>query len=78
VIPNTPIVAIFLPVIQSWCRLRHIIPSRVLIPLSIATITGGTLTPLCQPKQPGDTTPLTPLSQQQQAFQEAIQLLGSG
>ena len=44
VIPNTPIVAILLPVIEGWCRRRGISPSRVLIPLSIATITGGTLT----------------------------------
>jgi di/tricarboxylate transporter len=44
VVPNTPIVAILLPVLQSWCRRRGISPSRVLIPLSFATITGGTLT----------------------------------
>ena len=44
VIPNTPIVAILLPVIESWCRRRGVSPSKVLIPLSIATITGGTLT----------------------------------
>lgn len=44
VIPNTPIVAILLPVIEGWCHRRRISPSRVLIPLSVATITGGTLT----------------------------------
>jgi Na+/H+ antiporter NhaD/arsenite permease-like protein len=44
VIPNTPIVAILLPVLQSWCRHRGISPSRVLIPLSFGTITGRTLT----------------------------------
>ncbi|WFN60534.1 SLC13 family permease [Synechococcus sp. CCFWC 502] len=44
VIPNTPIVAILLPVIEGWCRRRGVSPSKVLIPLSIATITGGTLT----------------------------------
>ena len=44
VIPNTPIVAILLPVIEGWCRRRGTSPSRVLIPLSVATITGGTLT----------------------------------
>lgn len=43
-IPNTPIVAILLPVIKSWCQRRGISPSRVLLPLSFATITGGTLT----------------------------------
>ncbi|CAK6697848.1 SLC13 family permease [Synechococcus sp. BA-124 BA4] len=44
VIPNTPIVAILLPVIEGWCRRRGVSPSKVLIPLSVATITGGTLT----------------------------------
>ncbi len=44
VIPNTPIVAILLPVLEGWCRRRGISPSKVLIPLSITTITGGTLT----------------------------------
>jgi di/tricarboxylate transporter len=44
VIPNTPIVAILLPVIQGWCQRRGISPSRVLLPLSFATIIGGTLT----------------------------------
>ncbi len=44
VVPNTPIVAILLPVLEGWCRRRGISPSKVLIPLSIATITGGTLT----------------------------------
>lgn len=44
VIPNTPIVAILLPVLEGWCRRRGVSPSKVLIPLSIATITGGTLT----------------------------------
>jgi len=38
------VVAILLPVIEGWCRRRGISPSRVLIPLSVATITGGTLT----------------------------------
>lgn len=43
-IPNTPIVAILLPVIQGWCKRRGVSPSRVLLPLSFATIIGGTLT----------------------------------
>lgn len=38
------LVAILLPVIEGWCRRRGVSPSKVLIPLSIATITGGTLT----------------------------------
>lgn len=41
---NTAIVAILLPVIQSWIQRRRISPSRVLLPLSFATIIGGTLT----------------------------------
>ena len=43
-VPNTPIVAALLPVIESWCQRRGISPSRVLLPLSFATILGGTLT----------------------------------
>ena len=43
-VPNTPIVAALLPVIESWCQRRGISTSRVLLPLSFATILGGTLT----------------------------------
>ncbi|HRX86311.1 MAG TPA: SLC13 family permease [Phycisphaerae bacterium] len=41
---NTPIVAMLMPEILSWCRKRQIAPSRMLIPLSYATILGGTCT----------------------------------
>jgi di/tricarboxylate transporter len=41
---NTPIVAIMLPEILAWCRRREIAPSRMLIPLSYATILGGVCT----------------------------------
>ena len=44
VVPNTPIVASLLPVLESWCQKRGIAPSRVLLPLSFATLIGGTLT----------------------------------
>ena len=44
VVPNTPVVASLLPVIEAWCNRRHISPSRVLLPLSFATVLGGTLT----------------------------------
>tara|TARA_Y100001968_G_scaffold45599_1_gene35658 strand:- start:33150 stop:34967 length:1818 start_codon:yes stop_codon:yes gene_type:complete len=44
VVPNTPVVASLLPVIESWCVKRKISPSRVLLPLSFATVLGGTLT----------------------------------
>jgi len=44
IVPNTPIVASLLPVLETWCRRRRIAPSRVLLPLSFATLLGGTLT----------------------------------
>ncbi|MCT0247639.1 SLC13 family permease [Synechococcus sp. CS-205] len=43
-IPNTPIVATLLPVIEGWCHRHRIAPSKVLLPLSFATVLGGTLT----------------------------------
>ena len=43
-IPNTPIVAILMPVLQGWCHRRGVSPSRILMPLSFATLIGGTLT----------------------------------
>nr|YP_002049293.1 putative sodium/sulfate transporter, DASS family protein [Paulinella chromatophora]ACB43083.1 putative sodium/sulfate transporter, DASS family protein [Paulinella chromatophora] len=43
-IPNTPIVATLLPVIEGWCHRRKISPSKVLLPFSFATVLGGTLT----------------------------------
>ena len=44
VVPNTPVVASLLPVIEAWCTKRNLSPSRVLLPLSFATVLGGTLT----------------------------------
>ena len=41
---NTTIVAMLLPVILDWCRKQNVSPSRLLIPLSFATILGGTCT----------------------------------
>ena len=43
-VPNTPIVASLLPVVEGWCHRRGISPSRVLLPLSFATVLGGTMT----------------------------------
>ncbi len=43
-VPNTPIVASLLPVIEGWCHRRRVSPSKVLLPLSFATVLGGTLT----------------------------------
>ncbi|MCA9009917.1 MAG: SLC13 family permease [Planctomycetaceae bacterium] len=38
---NTPIVAMMIPVVMSWCRRQHVAPSKLLIPLSFTTILGG-------------------------------------
>jgi di/tricarboxylate transporter len=41
---NTPIVAMFTPTIREWARSRGIAPSKLLIPLSYASIFGGICT----------------------------------
>ncbi len=41
---NTPVVAMFVPVVLDWCRKRGVSPSRLLIPLSYLTILGGACT----------------------------------
>lgn len=41
---NTPIVAMFLPVVLEWSRRNDITPSKLLIPLSFLAILGGTCT----------------------------------
>jgi len=41
---STPIVAMFIPVVVGWTRRHGVSPSRFLIPLSFATILGGTCT----------------------------------
>jgi len=41
---NTPIVAMFVPVVVDWCRKHRVSPSRLLIPLSYITILGGICT----------------------------------
>lgn len=41
---NTPIVAMFVPVVIDWSRRHRIAPSRLLIPLSYLAILGGTCT----------------------------------
>jgi len=43
-VPNTPIVAALLPVVEGWCQRRGVSPSKVLLPLSFATVLGGTMT----------------------------------
>jgi di/tricarboxylate transporter len=41
---NTPIVAMFIPIVSDWCRKHRIAASRLLIPLSYLCILGGTCT----------------------------------
>jgi len=41
---NTPIVAMFLPVVDDWCRKMRLSPSKLFIPLSYASIFGGVCT----------------------------------
>jgi Na+/H+ antiporter NhaD/arsenite permease-like protein len=41
---NTPLVAMFIPVVLDWCRRNQIAPSRLLLPLSYLAILGGTCT----------------------------------
>lgn len=41
---NTPIVAMFIPLVTSWCKKNQVAPSRLLLPLSFFTILGGTCT----------------------------------
>lgn len=41
---NTPIVAVFIPMVSDLAKRNHISPSKLLLPLSFAAILGGTLT----------------------------------
>ena len=41
---NTPIVAMFVPVVMDWSRRHQVSPSRLLVPLSFLAILGGTCT----------------------------------
>ena len=38
---NTPLVAMFIPVVTDWAKKNRLRPSQLLIPLSYATILGG-------------------------------------
>lgn len=44
VLNNTPVVAMFLPVVEEWSRRNRLSVSKLLIPLSYAAIFGGCLT----------------------------------
>ncbi|MEM9418317.1 MAG: SLC13 family permease [Planctomycetota bacterium] len=41
---NTPIVAMFIPVVNDWCKKTGLSPSKLLIPLSYSAIMGGSCT----------------------------------
>ncbi|MEL6437915.1 MAG: SLC13 family permease [Cyanobacteria bacterium J06621_8] len=41
---NTPVVAMFIPIVSDWSRKLRISPSKLMIPLSYAAIFGGTCT----------------------------------
>ncbi len=41
---NTPLVAMMIPVIQGWCKKNAVAPSKLLMPLSMFTVLGGTCT----------------------------------
>jgi di/tricarboxylate transporter len=43
-INNTAVVAVFLPIVEDWCKKQGISPSKLLIPLSYVTILGGMIT----------------------------------
>ncbi|MGB7440281.1 MAG: SLC13 family permease [Coleofasciculaceae cyanobacterium] len=43
-INNTAVVAIFLPIVEEWCKKQSISVSKLLMPLSFATILGGMIT----------------------------------
>jgi di/tricarboxylate transporter len=41
---NTPVVAMFVPVVNDWCKRTGLSPSKLFIPLSYAAVLGGTCT----------------------------------
>lgn len=43
-INNTAVVAVFLPIVEDWCRKQSISTSKLMIPLSYITILGGVIT----------------------------------
>lgn len=43
-INNTAVVAIFLPIVEEWCKQRKVSVSKLMIPLSYATVLGGMIT----------------------------------
>jgi di/tricarboxylate transporter len=43
-INNTAVVAVFIPVVEDWCKQRGISVSKLLMPLSFITVLGGMIT----------------------------------
>ncbi|HEY9824608.1 MAG TPA: SLC13 family permease [Stenomitos sp.] len=43
-INNTAVVAVFLPIVEDWCKKRNIPSSKLLMPLSFITVLGGMIT----------------------------------
>jgi len=41
---NTPLVAVMMPYVHSWCKRKNFSPSKFLMPLSFAAILGGNIT----------------------------------
>jgi Na+/H+ antiporter NhaD/arsenite permease-like protein len=41
---NTPVVVVMIPIVQRWAKNIHVSPKQLLIPLSFASILGGTCT----------------------------------
>jgi di/tricarboxylate transporter len=41
---NTPVVAMFMPIVMDWCRRNQVSPSKLLIPVSYLAVLGGTCT----------------------------------
>lgn len=44
VLNNTPVVAMFIPVVNDWCKRAGLSPSKLFIPLSYAAVLGGMCT----------------------------------
>ena len=44
IINNTAVVAIFLPIVEDWCKKQEMSVSKILMPLSFVSILGGTIT----------------------------------
>ncbi|MEX1218847.1 MAG: SLC13 family permease [Solirubrobacterales bacterium] len=67
-INNTPLVAILIGQVTSWCNRRGVSPSKLLLPISYAAILGGILTVI------GTSTNLTASGLLQESGQEPIGL----